>query len=91
MAITSAAMLTGCGFKSDLFLPGIPGIPAGADKYEDPEELPTLDSLKSQDTEIFQTPNSDSPATGTPELGVPVLIEPLSDEEIRKNREKNKI
>jgi len=103
--LIKSAVLTGalchlaaCGFKSDLFIPGEPKS-AGQMDSSSLEILKqrTLESLKNQDSEELDARlrelTDDQPPEPTADEGVPVSIEPLTDEEleaIEKNREKNK-
>lgn len=85
--LLGCAGLCACGFKSDLFMPGdsqrVGQMQSSSIKIE--KELPTLDSLDNRDTEIFKTTDRQ---TAIPDEGVPVMIEPLTDEEMKKNKRK---
>ena len=90
--------LAACGFKSDLFIPGEPKN-AGQMDSSSLEILKqrTLESLQQQDSEELDARlreiTDDQQTTTDINEGVPVIIEPLTDEEleeIEKNRQKNK-
>ncbi len=91
-SVTVCFTLAGCGFKSDLFIPGEPQHAGQLDSSSiDTLKQQTLDTLQDKDTEIFKTKVRDVVETQpvNPAEGVPVMIEPLSEDEIKKNRDKN--
>lgn len=92
LLVTVCFALAGCGFKSDLFIPGEPQNAGQLDSSSiDTLKQQTLDTLQDKDTEIFKTQVRDVLETQTvnPDEGVPVMIEPLSEDEIKKIRDKN--
>lgn len=88
--------LAACGFKSDLFIPGEPKT-AGQMNSSSLEILKqrTLETLQQQDSEELDARlreiTDEQQDTPSVDEGVPVIIEPLTDEEleaIEKNRQK---
>lgn len=87
--------IAGCGFKSDLFLPGQPEN-AGQLDSDSIETLKqrSIDTLQDEDLESVESQIRGAAEDLTTTDGVPVIIEPLSNEvpeEIKKNRDKNKL
>lgn len=85
----------GCGFKSDLFLPGEPGTVGQLDSSSmEIMKQKTLDGIDNQDLEAVKSQIRDITDDQTSTDGVPVTIEPPKNdliEEINKNRDKNKL
>lgn len=95
LLITVSIVIGACGFKSDLFLPGEPENAGQLDSNSiETIKQRSLDNLQQDDLQVIESQirGVTDEISGTD--GVPVIIEPLSDdktEEIKKNRDKNKI
>ncbi len=89
-----AVMLSssGCGFKSDLFLPNELES-AGQFDSNATETLKqrTLDTLQDQTPGGVELQIGGATEALTPADSVPVVVDPLSAEEIKKNRDKNNL
>lgn len=95
LSITVGLSVCGCGFKSDLFIPGEPQNAGQLDSTSiESLKQQTLDSLKAEDVEAVQSQIRDVTEQQTADEGVPVNITPLIEEvseDNKKNRDKNKL